>query len=196
MNMNKTLSYISLAILIITFIVPGRLLAGVKTPQATVELLLGEISQIKPGEKDKHSHSALNLLNVGEISKKALGKHWVKRSETEQEKFQTLLGELFVHVAFPSSAKFFAQLEVVYGKPKEKKQKIVVPVIVVHEEEGEVGIDFHLIQTDEKWQVVDVILDGASMRNNLRSKFYKIIKKKGFDALLLTMNKKLEAKIN
>ena len=64
---------------------------------------------------------------------------------------------------------------------------------MVHEKEGEVGIDFHLIQNKNKWQVVDVILDGVSMRNNLRSQFYKVIKKKGFNELIRKMDKKLVA---
>jgi phospholipid transport system substrate-binding protein len=192
--MNKILSSLFLAVFFTTFMVPDPLLAEVKNPQASVELLLTEIGQIKSRGTEKHSQLALSLLNVAEISKKTLGKHWAKRSVPEQERFQSLLGQLFVYVAFPSSAKFFAELDLVYGKTKEKKQKVVVPVTVVHEKEGEVGIDFHLIQTEDKWQVVDVVLDGASMRNNLRNKFYKTIKKKGFDALLLTMEKKLNAK--
>jgi len=108
-----------------------------------------------------------------------------------KQKFQTLLGELFVHVAFPSSAKFFADLDLVYGKTKEKKTVVVVPLTVVHEKEGEVDIDFHLNRPGDKWQVVDVILDGVSMRNNLRSQFYKVIKKNDFNELLRKMDKKL-----
>ncbi|MZH02117.1 MAG: ABC transporter substrate-binding protein [Nitrospinae bacterium] len=163
-------------------------------PQDSVQQLLGEIRQIKPEsseENQKHSQVALSLLNVPEISRKALGKYWAKRSETEQEKFQDLLGELFIHVAFPSSAKFFAELDLVYGKTREKKAVVVVPLTVVHEKEGEVEIDFHLTQNEKKWKVVDVILDGVSMRNNLRSQFYKLIKKKDFNELLRKMNKKL-----
>jgi len=49
---------------------------------------------------------------------------------------------------------------------------------VVHEEEGEIGIEFHLMKNLGQWQVVDVDLDEVSMRNNLRSQFYKIINKK------------------
>jgi len=187
-------------VLTIVFAVPGLLMAQSNDPQAAVQELLGEISQVKKGlsgqeeaDNQKHSQSALAGLNVAEISKKALGKHWAKRSEPEQKQFRTLLGELFVHVAFPSSAKFFAELEVVYGKTKEKKQRTVVPLTVIHEKEGEVDIDFHLTRTAGNWQVVDVVLDGVSMRNNLRSKFYKVIAKKGFAELMRKMNKKLKA---
>ena len=189
--MKKILSTVLIIVLIATRLWAENLGSG---PQDSVQQLLGEIRQIKPdpsAENQKHSQSALSLLNVAEISKKALGKHWSKHSDTEQEKFQTLLGELFVHVAFPSSAKFFAELDLVYGKTKEKKNVVVVPLTVIHEKEGEVGIDFHLIQDGGMWQVVDVILDGVSMRNNLRSQFYKVIKKKSFNELIRKMDKKL-----
>jgi len=166
------------------------------SPLGSVQQLLGEIRQIKPdpsAEKQKHSQSALSLFNLEEISKKALGKYWSKLNETEQEKFQILLGKLFVHVAFPSSSKFFTKLDLVYEKTIKNKTVVVVPLTVAHEKEGEVGIDFHLTKNKNKWQVVDVILDGVSMRNNLRSQFYKVIKKKNFDGLIRKMNKKLIA---
>ena len=172
-----------------------------KPPKSAIKKLLGEIKQIinKDGlsdadkaENKKHSDIALSVLKVSEISQKALGKYWSKQSEEQQKQFQTLLGNLFVHVAFPSSAKFFANLKIVYGKTKSKKDMMVVPLTVVHEKEGEVDIDFSLKQTEADWQVVDVILDGVSMRNNLRSQFYKILKKNDFKELIQRMEKKLK----
>ena len=187
-------------VLTVVFAVTGLLWAESNDPQAAVQELLGEIRQIKKNlsgqekaDNQKHAHSALVWLNVAEISKKALGKHWAKRSDPEQKRFQVLLGELFLYVAFPSSAKFFAELNLVYGKTKEEKQRTVVPLTVVHEKEGEVDIDFRLTQTEKRWLVVDVVLDGVSMRNNLRSKFYKVIAKKGFNELMRKMEKKLKA---
>ena len=172
-----------------------------KSPKSAVKKLLGEIKQIvnkdslsdvEKAENKKHSDVALSVLKVPEISQKALGKYWSKHSEEQQNQFQTLLGNLFVHVAFPSSAKFFANLDMIYGKPKSKKDMMVVPLTVVHEKEGEVDIDFRMKQAEEGWQVVDVILDGVSMRNNLRSQFYKILKKNDFKELVRRMEKKLK----
>ena len=172
-----------------------------KPPKSAIKKLLGEIKQIvnkdslsdvEKAENKKHSDIALSVLKVPEISQKALGKYWSKHSEEQQKQFQTLLGNLFVHVAFPSSAKFFTNLNIVYGKTKSKKDMMVVPLTVVHEKEGEVDIDFSLKQTKAGWQVVDVILDGVSMRNNLRSQFYKILKKNDFKELVRRMNKKLK----
>ena len=172
-----------------------------KAPKSAIKKLLGEIKQIvnkdslsdvEKAENKKHSDIALSVLKVPEISQKALGKYWSKHSEEQQKQFQTLLGNLFVHVAFPSSAKFFTNLNIVYGKTKSKKDMMVVPLTVVHEKEGEVDIEFSLKQAEAGWQVVDVILDGVSMRNNLRSQFYKILKKNDFKELVRRMNKKLK----
>ena len=172
-----------------------------KPPKSAIKKLLGEIKQIvnkdslsdaEKAENKKHSDIALSVLKVPEISQKALGKYWSKHNEEQQKQFQTLLGNLFVHVAFPSSAKFFANLKIVYGKTKSKKDMMVVPLTVVHEKEGEVDIGFSLKQTEASWQVVDVILDGVSMRNNLRSQFYKILKKNDFKELVRRMKKKLK----
>ena len=172
-----------------------------KSPEAAVKILLNEIKQIVEGnglsdvkkvENKKHSDIAVSILKIPEISQEALGKYWKKHSAEQQDQFQKLLGDLFVHVAFPSSAKFFANLDLIYGKSKSKKDMTVVPITIVHEKEGEVDIDFKMKQYAKNWLVVDVILDGVSMRNNLRSQFYKILKKNDFNKLIRRMKKKLK----
>ena len=175
--------------------------AAENSPEATVKILLNEIKHIVEGNglsdvkkvaNKKHSDIAVSILKVSEISQKALGKYWKKHSAEQQDQFQKLLEDLFVHVAFPSSAKFFANLDLMYGKSKSKKDMTVVPITIVHEKEGEVDIDFKMKQSAKKWLVVDVILDGVSMRNNLRSQFYKILKKNDFNELVRRMKKKLK----
>ena len=172
-----------------------------KTPEAAVKILLNEIKKIFEGDSlsevekaanQKHSNIALGILKVPEISRKVLGKYWSKHSVDEQKIFEGLLTDLFVYVAFPSSAKFFVNLDLVYGKPKSKKDMMVVPLTVLHEKEGEVDIDFRMKKSADDWLVVDVILDGVSMRNNLRSQFYKILKKNDFSELIRRMEKKLK----
>jgi len=172
-----------------------------KSPEAAVKTLLNEIKQIVEGNglsdvkkaaNKKHSDIAVSILEVQEISQKALGKYWNKHNAEQQDQFQKLLGDLFVHVAFPSSAKFFASLDLMYGKSKSNKGMTVVPITVIHEKEGEVDIDFKMKQFAKNWLVVDVILEGVSMRNNLRSQFYKLLKKNDFNELIRRMKKKLK----
>ena len=199
----RNLKIIAFNTLLVFFFMTFSSWAGVaeKSPEATVKILLNEIKQIVEGNglsdvkkvaNKKHSDIAVSILKVPEISQKALGKYWKKHSAEQRDQFQKLLGDLFVHVAFPSSAKFFANLDLMYGKSKSKKDMTVVPITVIHEKEGEVDIDFKMKQFAKNWLVVDVILDGVSMRNNLRSQFYKILKKNDFNELIRRMKKKLK----
>ena len=199
----RNLKIIALNTLLVFFFVMAPSWADLaeKSPEAAVKILLNEIKQIVEGKglsdvkkaaNKKHSDIAVSILKVPEISQKALGKYWKKYSSEQQDQFQNLLGDLFVHVAFPSSAKFFANLDLVYGKSKSKKDMTVVPITVIHDKEGEVDIDFKMKQSAKNWLVVDVILDGVSMRNNLRSQFYKILKTNDFNELIRRMENKLK----
>ncbi len=170
-------------------------------PKESVEKLLQAIQSIQTGDavskeqKKKNrelSDRALGYLDVTEVSKKALGKHWAKRSDAEKKQFRDLLSELFVYVAFPNSGKFFKDLKLEYAESEVNKTRALVPMTVLHKEEGEVDIDFFLESKKDGWKVVDVHLDGISMRNNLRSQFYRVIAEKDFNELMKRMQKKLK----
>ena len=195
---SKTICLVVISVLIFSF---SPVFAAKQSPQQCVEELLRMIQKIKkedklPPEQKKanrlRSEKALNYLNVAVISQRALGKFWSERTDKEKEQFSQLLSELFIYVAFPNSGKFFAELKWVFSEPEIGKGKALIPIQLTHKDEGQIEIDFFMELNSSDWKVVDVHLDGVSMRNNLRSQFYKIIGKKDFTELVTRMKKKLE----
>jgi len=200
--MNKNNKTIFLAVILAVIFFTSPVFADKRSPQASVKELLATIQKIKSGDKltadekkanSERSKKALNYLNITAISQKTLGKHWAKLSDEDKSRFSKLLGELFIHVAFPNSGKFFTDLNLVFAESEIEKAKAFVPMSVTHKNEGEIEIDFYLKQNSDDWKVVDVHMDGVSMRNNLRSQFYRIIAKENFEKLVLRMEKKLKA---
>ena len=201
MKLLKTLRTITVFTLIgLAGLVPDSAFAD--APQATVERLLKSITQLhhkKPltpeqqQSNDKISRQAVALMGVRQVSQKTLGKYWKERSKKEQDEFVQLLGDIFRYVAFPNSSKFFGEMNINYAATEMDGKTATVPLIVVHQEEGEVGLDFVLEQNSSRWRVVDVVLDGVSMRNNLRTQFSKVLKKKDYSELVRRMQKKLRA---
>ena len=200
-NMNRNNKTIFLIVILAVTFVAGPAFAIKRSPQQCVEELLGTIQKIKTGDKlsaeqkkanSTLSQKALNYLNIEQISQKALGKYWSKITDEEKASFSKLLGDLFVYVAFPNSGKFFVDLNLIFAETELEKAKAFVPMTVVHKNEGEIEIDFFLKQNSADWKVVDVHMDGVSMRNNLRSQFYKIIAKENFGELVRRMEKKLK----
>ena len=193
-------NWIYLTVFILALFELSPVIAKEASPRNTVEILLNSITNLKTGkpltpeevkENDILSYRALALLNIREISRKALGKYWKKRSLTEQKVFIDLFSRMFVKEAFPNSGKFFSALKLIYGQPTISESKANVPLTVVHEKEGEINIDFHLQKYGDQWQVVDVDLDEISMRNNMRSQLYKVISKNNYQELVRRIKKKL-----
>ena len=193
-------NWIYLTVFILALFELSPVIAKEASPRNTVEILLNSITNLKTGkpltpeevkENDILSYRALALLNIREISRKALGKYWKKRSLTEQKVFIDLLSQMFVKEAFPNSGKFFSALKLIYSQTTIKESKANVPLTVVHEKEGEINIDFHLQKYRDQWQVVDVDLDEISMRNNMRSQLYKVISKNNYQELVRRIKKKL-----
>lgn len=194
----KTICLVVFSVLIFSF---SSVLASKQSPQQCVEELLGTIQKIQSGDKlspeqkktnRARSEKALDYLNISLISQKALGKYWSKRTDEEKDRFSQLLSDLFINIAFPNSGRFFADLDWVISEPEIDKGKALIPLKVTHKNEGEIEIDFFLQLNSSDWKVVDVHLDGVSMRNNLRSQFYRIISKNNFDELVTRMGKKLK----
>ena len=193
-------NWIYLTVFILALFELSPVIAKEALPRNTVEILLNSITKLKTGEpltseevkeNDSLSYRALALLNIREISRKALGKYWKKRSLTEQKVFIGLLSRMFIKEAFPNSGKFFSALTLSYGPSTINESKAKVPLTVVHEREGEINIDFHLQKYRDQWQVVDVDLDEISMRNNMRSQLYKVISKNNYQELVRRIKEKL-----
>ena len=193
-------NWIYLTVFILALFELSPVIAKEASPRNTVEILLNSITNLKTGkpltpeevkENDILSYRALALLNIREISRKALGKYWKKRSLTEQKVFIDLLSRMFIKEAFPNSGKFFSALKLIYSQTTIKESKANVPLTVVHEKEGEINIDFHLQKYSDQWQVVDVDLDGISMRNNMRSQLYKVISKNNYQELVRRIKEKI-----
>ena len=193
-------NWIYLTVFILALFELSPVIAKEASPRNTVEILLSSITNLKTGkpltpeevkENDILSYRALALLNIREISRKTLGKHWKTRTLTEQKVFIDLLSQMFIKEAFPNSGKFFSTLKLIYSQTTIKESKANVPLTVVHEKEGEINIDFHLQKYRDQWQVVDVDLDEISMRNNMRSQLYKVISNNNYQELVRRIKEKL-----
>lgn len=198
MTLRKNQVYFTVLFLVFFGLSPA--IAEETSPRHAVDTLLDCISnlntnaQLSPKEiitNENLSNRALAVLDLHEVSRKTLGKHWENRTAKEKEKFIHLLSQMFIKKAFPSSGKFFSSLKLTYGKITTKNFKANVSLTVIHGKEGEIEITFHLKKNSDRWQVVDVDLDEISMGNNLRSKFYKIISKNGYQELIRRIEEKV-----
>jgi phospholipid transport system substrate-binding protein len=194
--------YGSLLLMVFGNLLGSGMAADTESPQQLVQRLIKAISSMKPAQdgqmteadraKNAAAAQAANaILDVPEVSKWALGKHWEKLSPAEQQGFVALLEQLFAKVAYPKSAEFFGELNITMAGERITGQGAVVRTTVRHAKEGLVAIDYRLIQSNGSWRVRDIILDDVSLATNLRTQFNKIITEHSYAELLRRMREKL-----
>lgn len=171
-------------------------------PTQTVHNLVQAIGSIKTAENgnlseaDRANNTAATkiaqaILDIPDVSKRVLGRHWNKRTPAEQEDFIALLTEIFAKVAYPKSAEFFSDLDVQVLDERITGQRAMVRTTVSDPKEGLISVDYQLRQQHDSWLVRDIMLDDVSLARNLRSQCNKIIAKHSYEELLRRMRKKL-----
>lgn len=142
-------------------------------------------------------------FDVRELCRLALDKHWQTRSEKERVAFVDLMTRLLERKAIFSKeqnlgadgSKGKGKYAVVYTESRfldpRKTKALVLSYIDIPSEALKVELDYKLKQAGTEWKIYDVIVDGASLLNNYRYQFDKIISTDGYDDLLRRMQSKL-----
>ena len=195
----SSLAVMLLAVPVLGWAAEGSVTQGPAT--AVVKRLLGSVRSYKKDtpelsaqERVANSHAlkvAEETLDIQTLAKHVLGPEWVKLKADEQKGFTQLLVNLFQKVAYPKSAEFFGDLHIEFRDEKITGTEAVVGTIVSHPKEGQVDITYQLHQTNGKWMIEDVLLDGVSLLANVRSQVQQVIAKESYQGLIKRMREKL-----
>jgi len=177
------------------------LLTFAEEPIATVQKLINSVRSFKPEtaslsvqdrtENNKALKVAEETLAIQDLAKRVLGDQWGKLNASEQKNFTQLLVQLFQKIAYPKSAEFFGDLKIDYTGEKMNGNGAVVETKVSHPKEGQVGIDYQLLQVNGRWMINDVLLDGVSLATNVQSQMQQVIAKESYQGLIKRMREKL-----
>jgi len=136
------------------------------------------------------------ILDLHEMARLILVKHWDKLTPAQREKYAALLAGLVEKVAYPQIEKYFNEdLAINYaGEMALPGGGAGVQTKIVYKEEDlTLSTDFLLHPTDKGWRIYDVVTDGESLLLIYRNQHMSIIKDKGFPELVKLMEKKLNA---
>lgn len=185
--------------------------ASVGTPTRAIQDLDDKLDDYKTGpnlsEADKEYNKNLKTdilhgtFDVNELSRLALDKHWFARTYKQRIGFVDLMTQLLETKAILSKeqgqkkAKTNRVYTVVYlgDKPLNKNQtrSIAKTKVYVKSEDISVKLDYKLRKKGGEWKIYDVILDGASLVDNYKYQFDRIITTHNYAELINRMQKKL-----
>jgi phospholipid transport system substrate-binding protein len=135
---------------------------------------------------------ANDIFDWAETAKRALGRHWQARTESEREEFVRLFGDLLER-AYISKIELYGGEKISYtGESIDGDFAVVKTKIVTPKQGTEIPVDYRLLRRSERWLVYDVVIEGISLVSNYRTQFNKIIQSSSYQELVKKMKTKQE----
>lgn len=117
---------------------------------------------------------------VSGIGKWILGRHWRKASEAERTEYLKLFEDLMVVSYVDRFAAYVGEpLRINKALVQDEKNITVFSEIQQENSTAPVRVDWRVGRKEDILKVVDVVIEGTSMSNTLRSDFGSIIRQRG-----------------
>jgi phospholipid transport system substrate-binding protein len=182
---------------------PGRSEAGepLEKIRQTVEAVLDVLADasLKAPERTqerraKLRQAVLQRFGFEEMSRRALGQHWRKRTPEEQREFVALFSDLLERSYIDKIESYGGdRRSILYTKETiDKDGYASVRSEIVSSRDLNVEVEYRLLPRNGNWEVYDVVIEGVSLVNNYRTQFNKIILEGSYADLVKQMKLKLE----
>ncbi|MFQ5898972.1 MAG: phospholipid-binding protein MlaC [Candidatus Methylomirabilia bacterium] len=125
-----------------------------------------------------------------ETAKRALGRHWQKRTKREQEEFVQLFADLLERIYFSKIDRYGGERVVYLGEILDG-DRATVRTKVVTRQGKQVPVDYRMLRRGDRWLVYDVRAVGVSFVRNYRAQLNKIITSSSYDELVKRLRAKL-----
>ena len=133
---------------------------------------------------------ARGLFDFEEMSRRALGSHWSARTPAERRAFVNVFTKLLETTYFAQIDTYVGGSTLRYEAENIKGDDATVRTIIGSAKGTEIVVNYRLLRQDDRWLIYDVDFEGATLINNYRAQFNKIIRSSSFETLLHQLNQK------
>lgn len=128
--------------------------------------------------------AARELFDFGEMARRSLGQHWARRTLAERGEFIRLFTEL-VHRTYISKVDRPGAEEIIMqGETVDGDHAVVRTKLPLGQGRREMPIDYRMHNTNDRWQVYDLSIEGISFVANYREQFNRVIRTSSYEALV------------
>ena len=126
---------------------------------------------------------AIDIFDVQETARRALGPHWQQRSPQERDEFVQLFAELLERT-YINKIDLFGGEKLKFTEEKLDGDHAVVRAKVVTKQGTEVPVEARMInRSGTRWQIYDIVIENVSLIGNYRSQFDRIIRSSSYGEL-------------
>ena len=192
----KRLAVFACIFLTVPSVVPaGEATDSIKDVSDSVLSIISDQTLQTPEMKDKKEQMIMDAVDKAfdweEFSRRALARHWNKRTDSEKKEFISLFKELIKRTYMEKSGQYSGgKFEFLEEKTDEKYG--IVKTQLVSSTGTQTPVDYRIRKKDGSWWVYDIYIEGVSLVGNYRSQFNDILIKSSFDELMKRLKEKIE----
>jgi phospholipid transport system substrate-binding protein len=190
---------VALAVLLLTAsVLAPKAWAGEPADQlfAQIDLVLKALNDQELG-KPAHAQErrqtlrrlADDILDVEEISRRSLGRHWRERTPGEREEFMRLFGDLLER-AYVSKVETYSGEKVAFLGDTIDGDQAIVKTRIVTKQGTEIPVEYRMLRRSDRWRAYDVVIEGISLVASYRVQFDKIIQRTSYQQLVKQVREK------
>ena len=138
-------------------------------------------------ELEAIAHARFDFRTMARL---VLGRNWKRLDDGQRDEF---VGAFTTYLAndYGSRLDRYEQEEVaVIGEEPKPRGDVVVKTKIVGGENDGAVVDYRMRHRNDKWRIIDVVIEGISLVANFRDQFSEVIGNKGPEALLEKLKEK------
>lgn len=157
--------------------------------EADIKQILGDDEELSDAQMDALRAAVNDMFDFDSMGREALGRHWEEITTDQQQDFVEVFAEI---VRYQSLADVdIYRANVTYEDITVSGDDAQVVTTTVYKDVPTV-VEYALRRSGDDWLATDVVLDEVSTVEGYSRSFQSYVRKKGFDALMENLNRRLE----
>jgi phospholipid transport system substrate-binding protein len=138
---------------------------------------------------------AVEIFDVTETAKRALGPHWNARTPAEREEFTSLFADL-LESTYINKIDLYGGEKLTYTGETVDGEYATVKARILTKKRTEVPVEAKLLRRGDRWLIYDIAVESISLVANYRSQFDRIIRQSSFQELVTRLKSRRDEFIN
>ena len=138
---------------------------------------------------------AVEVFDVNETARRALGLHWQSRTPAEREEFVQLFADLLERT-YISKIDLYGGERLQYTSETVDRDFAVVRAKILTNRGTEVSVEARMLKRGAQWYIYDIIIENVSLIANYRTQFDRIIRTSSFPELVRKLKENRDQFLN
>ena len=158
-----------------------------KVIKGAVEQIISILSQKDQSAEDRVQEIekiAYDIFDFTTMSKLVLARKWRKLSKEQKAEFVREFKRNLARTYGARLDRYDQEQVEIYGSRVEPRDDVSIKTRMVGGQFDGTELSYRLRKRDERWRIIDVVIEGVSLVSNYRSQFAEILNRGSIDDLL------------